>query len=293
MYCKALVFALLSITPLLYGQASTADLNSQYRNKILTLRHSFKSNSQHYDAAGNPVKPGKEGPWTLYGRLQITGIKVDNGELEIHGRRTGLVNENGRLCDYGVGQGPLRVPDPIGAVTTIHVELPSGSTAESAIGKVFALTEQDLLASVPDLWKPYVRTRLDPRSSDGQWEFTPGLAADSRFPKLATPKPVNSGTQHLGLNAPGVIPPKPKHTPEPDYGGEIGRALVRGTDKFAVTIDDSGNLTSVTVIDPIGLGVDESAAETLEKKWKFEPGRLYGKPVSTNMLMEVEYRRQK
>lgn len=52
----------------------------------------------------------------------------------------------------------------------------------------------------------------------------------------------NSGVGH---NAPGVIPLKPKNTPEPDNGGQIGRALVRGTDTFEVTIDGSGNVNGV------------------------------------------------
>lgn len=289
---KMLVPFVFCFTLLLFAQStSPQDVNSQYKGKILTLRHAYRSNSQHYDAQGNALKPSKEGPWTLYGRLQITDIKLHNDTLEIRGRRTGLANETGYLSDYGVGQSPLRVPDPIGNSVSIRVEMPAGADPASLLGKVFALTEEDLLASVPDLWKPYVRTRLDPRSSNGQWEFTPGVAADSRFPKAGTPKPVSAGTQHLALNAPGVVPPKPKYTPTPDYGGEIGRALVHGTTTFGVTIDPGGKITSVTIINPIGLGVDESAAETLEKKWRFEPGRLNGKPVPTNLMLEMEYRR--
>lgn len=287
---KTLAFAVLLYACVLFAQANEASLNQQYRSKILTLRHPFRSNSQNYDGSGNAIKPGKEGPWTLYGRIQVTDIKLRNDSMEIRGRRTGLLNENGCLSDYGVGKSPLYLPDPIGSVATIRIQFAPGETPQSAMEKVFAFTEQDLLASVPDLWKDYVRSRVDPRDHDGQWEFTPGQAEEQRYSQRAKLAAANSDGRH---NAPGVIPPKPKNTPEPDYGGQIGRALVRGTDTFEVTIDENGNITGPALITPIGLGVDDSAAETIVKKWKFDPGQLNGKHVPTNMTLEVEYRRQK
>src|SRR6185312_15661406 len=84
------------------------ELTQKYADKVLTLRHAFKSSSQQYDADGRPVKPGKEGPWTLYGRLQIDQMKEENGELEIKARRTGLLNHDSRLMDYGLNHNPMQ-----------------------------------------------------------------------------------------------------------------------------------------------------------------------------------------
>ncbi|HWG48644.1 MAG TPA: energy transducer TonB [Candidatus Acidoferrales bacterium] len=285
---KMVVLAVLLSASVLLAQSNLTSLNQEYKGRILTLRHSFRSNSQNYDARGNPIKPGKEGPWTLYGQLQIAEIKFNKDELEIRGRRIGLLNENGSLSDYGVGKSPLYLPDPIGSVATIRIQRSPGATPESVMGKVFAFTEQDLLAAVPDLWKDYVRSRVDPSSHGGQWEFTPGQAKEKRFSELS--RAAHSGAGH---NAPGITPPKPKYTPEPDYGGQIGRALVHGTDIFVATIDENGRVTAPAIISPIGLGVDESAAETIVKRWKFEPGQLNGKRVPTNMTLEVEYRRDR
>jgi hypothetical protein len=277
---------------LIAQSTSVPDLKTHYEGKILTLHHAFRSNSQHYDSQGNPVKPGKEGPWTLYSRIQVTDIKLHNDVLEIRGRRTGLLNQNGCLSDYGLNKSPLYLPDPIGTVATIRIQIAPGENPEAAMGKVFALNQQDLLASVPDLWKGYVRTRLDPSSHDGQWEFTPGQAKEARFAELSRTKLVAAHSS-AGHNAPGVTPPKPIYTPSPDYGGQIGRALVRGLDIFVTTIDENGNVTAPAIISPIGLGVDESAAETIVKKWKFEPGQLNGKRVPVNMTLEVEYKRDR
>lgn len=292
MRCNLLILPFFCFTLLLGAQSmSVPDLNTQYRGKILTLRHPFKSNSQNYDGTGQPIKAGKEGPWTLYGRLQILQITEQHGELRIRGKRTGLLNQNNRLSDYGVGQSPLRVPDPVGNVVSIHIQSSPGADYASVLGKIFALTTEDLLASVPELWKDYVRLRLDPQSSGGQWEFTPGQGDADRFSKPLPGVPGAHG-QEVTLKTTGVTPPKAISTPEPDYGGEIGRALVHGTDKLGATIDEQGRVAHVAIIDPIGLGVDESTAAAMEK-WKFEPGRLHGKPVPVNMTIEMEYRGRK
>jgi len=224
---------------------------------------------------------------TLYGRLQVTEIKLQRGELEIRGRRTGLVNDADCLSDYEVGQSPLKLPEPIGNIVTIRIQISSPDEIQSAIAKVFALTEDDLLASLPDLWKDYVRSRLDPHSHDGQWEFTQGQADIARFSN--TPSPVVATGPATGATEAKATPPKPLFTPGPNYAGKIGHALVRGLDKIGATIDEHGNVASLAVIDPIGLGVDESAVEAIQR-WKFEPGHLNSKPVAINMILEMSYK---
>jgi len=44
-----LAFAVLLYACVLFAQANEASLNQQYRSKILTLRHPFRSNSQNYE----------------------------------------------------------------------------------------------------------------------------------------------------------------------------------------------------------------------------------------------------
>src|SRR5215471_1448477 len=82
-------FALYSLVP----AAAAADhelerqLTNQYRDKILALRHSFKSNSQEYDVEGKPVVAGEEGPWTVYGRVALKKVVLNADRVRVEGKR--------------------------------------------------------------------------------------------------------------------------------------------------------------------------------------------------------------
>jgi hypothetical protein len=43
-------------------------LTDLFRDKVLVLRHSFKSGVQEYAADGTLINAAQEGAWTLYGR---------------------------------------------------------------------------------------------------------------------------------------------------------------------------------------------------------------------------------
>jgi len=60
-------------------------LNDQYHDKILALRHSFKSDSQEYATDGTPLRSAQEGPWTLYGSMVVKKITVQENWLKIEG----------------------------------------------------------------------------------------------------------------------------------------------------------------------------------------------------------------
>jgi TonB family protein len=56
-------------------------------------------------------------------------------------------------------------------------------------------------------------------------------------------------------------------------------------------VDVSGRLTDISVVSPLGFGLDERAREAVEK-WRFEPGRKNGNPVSVLATIEVNFRFQ-
>src|SRR5215469_18315864 len=62
-------------------------LTDLFRDKVLVLRHSFKSGVQEYAADGAPLKNAEEGAWTLYGRMLVKKVKVDQKHLTIEGTR--------------------------------------------------------------------------------------------------------------------------------------------------------------------------------------------------------------
>src|ERR1700691_2878165 len=102
------------------------------------------------------------------------------------------------------------------------------------------------------------------------------------FPDDA-PNPIRVG--------PGVTPPKVQYRPEPEYSREALNAGIQGTVVFEVVVNEAGRLVNVSVLSPLGFGLDEKAQETIAA-WRFEPGRKDGKPVSILATVEVNFRLQ-
>jgi len=88
---------------------------------------------------------------------------------------------------------------------------------------------------------------------------------------------------------PGVTPPKVTHQVEPSYSREALDAGVQGTVVFEVVVDVSGRLTDISLVSPLGYGLDERAREAIGQ-WRFEPGSKDGKPVRVLATIEVNFR---
>jgi TonB family protein len=88
---------------------------------------------------------------------------------------------------------------------------------------------------------------------------------------------------------PGVTPPTPKYRPAPDYPIEARDAGAQGTVVFEGVVTDAGQLVNLSMLSPLGFGLDEKAQEAVEK-WRWAPGRKDGKPVSILVTIEVNFR---
>ena len=88
---------------------------------------------------------------------------------------------------------------------------------------------------------------------------------------------------------PGVTPPKLIHKTEPEYSPEARDAHIQGTSVFEVVINEQGRAANITVLSPIGFGLDERAQTAIEK-WRFVPGSKDGKPVKVLATIEVNFR---
>ena len=87
----------------------------------------------------------------------------------------------------------------------------------------------------------------------------------------------------------GVTPPVLLSKTEPEYSEEARKAKHQGTVMLYVQIDPSGKATHIQVVKSLGLGLDEKAMEAVAK-WKFQPGKKDGKPVTVEATIEVNFR---
>lgn len=88
----------------------------------------------------------------------------------------------------------------------------------------------------------------------------------------------------------GVKAPVPILQPAPAYTEEARKARAEGVVAIRVMVRKDGSVGNLKVIRGLGFGLDESAINTIAKKWKFQPGTLNGVPVDVHANIEVTFR---
>ena len=91
---------------------------------------------------------------------------------------------------------------------------------------------------------------------------------------------------HVG---PGVKAPVVTHKVDPEYSPEARSAHVQGTAVFQIIVDERGRPTNISLLSPLGFGLDELAQAAIER-WTFVPGSKNGKPVRVWATIEVSFR---
>lgn len=66
-----------------------------------------------------------------------------------------------------------------------------------------------------------------------------------------------------------VAPPIPIRKPEPEYTLEARRARIQGTLTVWMVVDANGRVMKVDIRRPLGMGLDDNAAQTVQT-WKFK-----------------------
>ena len=94
----------------------------------------------------------------------------------------------------------------------------------------------------------------------------------------------------LGAQAPaGDTPPRILSTREPEYTPDARANRVQGIVVLDLVIDRKGRPTHITVVSPLGFGLDEMARTAVEW-WKFAPGTKGGEPVNMLATVAVNFR---
>ena len=87
----------------------------------------------------------------------------------------------------------------------------------------------------------------------------------------------------------GVSEPVPVFKPEPPYTEEARKAKFQGVVDLMIVVDPDGNVAYARVLKPLGMGLDESAINTV-RSWRFKPARLNGSPVPVRVMVQVSFR---
>jgi TonB family protein len=63
---------------------------------------------------------------------------------------------------------------------------------------------------------------------------------------------------------------------------------VKGTVQLRAVVDAQGMARRITIVQPLGYGLDEKAVEALAK-YRFAPATNEGRPVASNVLVNQDY----
>lgn len=259
--------------PTLGFAQSQAELRSQLVGGMVTLRGFYSSNNLNYDSSGQLETRSDSGPWTLFGKIEITDLKISNHRLKIEGNRVWVSwTREGSQTQIHYGRSPRRI--------SIEVALNGNgpdADAASAIQKIF-LKEGEMCEAAPELWKAFFCPKPSPATTD---EKTSVEAAGSSQPDPAT------GITKVRLSG-GIVEGHITHEVQPEYPPLARANRLQGRVLLAAVIGKDGHITQLHVIEPLGMGVDESTAEAVSK-WRYSPYLLFGKPVEIDTTITVNY----
>lgn len=277
---------LVAASVLVSAQDVEKTLNAKYKDQILALRHPRQVNKQEYDSAGAVVGDNAEGPWTLYGRIRVNDISLHADKLDISGKRVWY------FADKKTGElAPIKERDRVKLSIRLGKPLESADEATAVLGRVFALSSEELVKSAPEYWRGY-------------------LAAQSGAPGAAKVEPVwdrskgakkawsSKGQAATPLNVPGigevfnvgedVKAPHVIRQREPEYSKEARAEKRQGTLGMNIIVDKTGVVRRPQIVRPLGLGLDDRAVETVST-WRFESALLNGEPVAVMVYVEVGF----
>lgn len=258
----ALCLSIAASLPAANLKAMVHALNGVYDGQTVTLRRFSSGSSLHYASNGDFVKGGKVGSWTLDAYVQIAKIQMNQKQLCIHGNRLDFMYDQS-IKDLRPYRGPA-----VSIEITIDPMSANLTSLQSALSKVFVSDRVAMANLAPDYWRQYLlRTP--------SYKKTPASADQT----LALPKPAS---------ARDITPPRPIHTPDPPYTPEGRAAGLHGDVILRVVVGIDGAVKSVTILRPLGLGLDESAVRTIEG-WKFIPAKRDGRPIAFQAVIDVTF----
>jgi protein TonB len=85
-----------------------------------------------------------------------------------------------------------------------------------------------------------------------------------------------------------LVKPKPKSVPQPVYTAEARSAGIEGKVRVELTVDQTGAVVSVRVLQGLGYGLDE-AAVLAARQAQFEPALECGKPTRATFTISMRF----
>lgn len=256
------------------GEDLQDHLNATCKNKIYMLRHAITRESQHYDSTGQLLDSATEGPWTIYGALEIKNVTLFPNQLRLTANRLVYTYDQGKK-DLVPGRIKWNKAKVTLDVALIH-PITTTEEVDGILQRIFAFNEGELIETVPDYWRPFLQKRASGMS-------TPAPASVTEVEMK-----LDSGEAIYRVHPPAVTTPKPVYTPEPEFSDFARDHRMQGMVVLEIIVDKTGAVLRPEIVRPAGFGFDEQAV-TRVRSWKFKPAMRDGNPVAVHMNIEVAF----
>jgi TonB family protein len=251
--------------------ATDVQLNAEYKGKVFLLRDFYSGKEIDFDEDGKALASTAVGSWTL-AKVKIGGIQMLPQSIEIKGERLGSWFTDGTIRLMKAGEITVRIARPNSATDPL-------STARQLLTRVFIPAGEDVCSDFPDFWQLYC-SRTDPKASERVWDNI--LTRNNLTPYNSIIKP--AGTPKSKITAPVV-----QSSTDPRYTDAARKHRIEGTTVLKLVVDNAGRPAAVTVVRPVGMGLDEEAGRCVSQ-WRFRPSTQDGKPVPVQIEVEVNFR---
>jgi TonB family protein len=261
-------------------------------NRSFTLRNFYVGDRLQFDGSGTLTSKARPGFWSRDGMVLITSVKL---KPENH-----LLMQGDRYCmEFDVATGEfsnVRTGDHLEIGIDLKADQKSLESIVPVLQRVFITSREKLSDIAPPYWRNCLAQRVSRGSKDALWECQ--AENTSKLPQVAGKKPewelpapdtsLHDGTrlyllEHRVAYFPeeGASLPKLQVAPDPLFRWLQRRVKIgQLTCVLAVIIGEDGRMHDVSVLTPVGRGIDDEAVEALQS-WRFEPAMRKDAPIAT------------
>jgi TonB family protein len=128
------------------------------------------------------------------------------------------------------------------------------------------------------------------------WSLPSGVSAGrlqpvESFPKEAAIFKPGDPQRVFGVDKKNrITAPTCSYCPEPSYTDAARKERTQGLILLNVVVGSDGEAESATILRGQPFGLNEVAANTIKKRWQFNPGTKDGQPVRVQVQIEMDFR---
>ena len=289
--CACFLVLLTSLFSTAHASPSS-DLEKQlsdiFVKRSFTLRNFYRGSKLRYDATGLLLTRAEPGYWSRDGMVLISKVKLNpNGELVMSGDRycVKFDTETGEFLN-------VRTGDHVEVTVSLEPNQTGLESTLPVLQKVFITSRERLETLAPSYWANCLSQKVSRPSKGAPWECEgedkskapQASVKDLAWEAVPPDNALHNGTRqyliehHVGyVRQSGVSLPALEFGPDPIFTWAQERVnLGQRILAFSAVVGEDGRLSDISIVTPVGMGLDDDAVQTL-KNWRFTPGKRDGK----------------